>query len=69
MNPSQPTKVSDPRPPYPGHPFGGVIREDRSGGLRAPDSTSATPCADDSDDSASNEAFGFDFHLGVYARF
>lgn len=69
MHPSQPPKVSDPQPPYPGHPFGGVIREDRDGGLLAPAGTNATPCADDSDGSAHDDSFGFDFHLGVYARF
>jgi hypothetical protein len=70
MSQSPTPKNIEPEAPFPGHPFGGLIRDDRFGSLR----DLADPPADDNgDDAAKNaageDAGGFDFHLGVYARF
>jgi hypothetical protein len=53
--------------PFPGHPFGGLIREDLSG---LADSIAPAAMSADADTSpAPDDAGGFDFHLGVYSRF
>jgi len=60
--------AATPPTPFPGHPFGGLVREDRFGNPPTCDAPlpaangMRTPAADD-------DAGGFDFHLGVYARF
>lgn len=63
-------KTIEPNAPFPGHPFGGLIRDDRFGSVRE---LNDPPPNDDSDDAEKNaageDAGGFDFHLGVYARF
>jgi hypothetical protein len=64
--------------PFAGHPFGGLAREDRFGVLAAfenhspqvPDDGAAAQANDDGRAEAADEwTGGFDFHLGVYARF
>ncbi|MEI9901274.1 MAG: hypothetical protein WDN31_15310 [Hyphomicrobium sp.] len=55
--------------PFLGHPFGGLIREDRFGALADLDHP-VPPLASEADtSSALDDAGGFDFHLGVYSRF
>ncbi len=63
---SEPHASSEPSPPYPGHPFGGLIR-DGGPSMRAIDQLDADASRDAPADD--DEAGGFDFHLGVYARF
>jgi len=63
---SEPHANSEPSPPYPGHPFGGLIR-DGGPGMRAGDPLDGAASRDAAGDD--DEAGGFDFHLGVYARF
>ena len=62
---SEPHASSEPSPPYPGHPFGGLVR-DGGPGMRAVNSLDDERRDAPADD---DEAAGFDFHLGVYARF
>ncbi|WP_072371120.1 hypothetical protein [Hyphomicrobium sp. NDB2Meth4] len=64
--PSDPHAGSEPSPPYPGHPFGGLIR-DGGAGMRAVDPRDDNARRDER--AAEEESGGFDFHLGVYARF
>lgn len=52
--------------PFPGHPFGGLCREDRAGRtVEAPQ----PPSDADSGVAGDTDNAGFDFHLGVYSRF
>ena len=63
--------------PFAGHPFGGLARDDRFGILAAfenhspqvPHTAFAARADDDQADTADEWTGGFDFHLGVYARF
>jgi len=63
--------------PFAGHPFGGLARDDRFGILAAfekhspqvPHTAVAAQADDDQADTADEWTGGFDFHLGVYARF
>lgn len=65
-------QVSEEQAPFTGHPFGGLVREDRFGVPvtsddqipREPDNGAASQAQ-----AADDWAGGFDFHLGVYARF
>jgi hypothetical protein len=64
--------VAEEQAPFPGHPFGGLIREDRFGRIATLDNPlSQIPAGDAEGDTL--EAFdatgGFDFHLGVHSRF
>ena len=62
---------------FAGHPFGGLARDDRFGILAAfenhspqvPHTAVAAQADDDQADTADEWTGGFDFHLGVYARF
>ncbi|CAN1724050.1 conserved protein of unknown function [Hyphomicrobium sp. 1Nfss2.1] len=63
---SEPHAGSEPSPPYPGHPFGGLIR-DGGPGMRAVDPRNGDESQDEP--ATDDETGGFDFHLGVYARF
>jgi hypothetical protein len=63
--------------PFAGHPFGGLARDDRFGILAAfenhspqvSDAAAAAQADDGQADAAEEWTGGFDFHLGVYARF
>jgi hypothetical protein len=65
----------DEQAPFPGHPFGGLIREDRFGAIVTLEEPFSPASADNPSDSASKASAwddatgGFDFHLGVYSRF
>lgn len=53
-----------------GHPFGGLVREDRFGTFADADAAAAPDKAAPADASpVIEDAGGFDFHLGVYSRF
>jgi hypothetical protein len=64
MNPSQQSPATERQVPFPGHPFGGLTRED---GLKLIAAFEALLSADD--DADAEEGAGFDFHLGVYSKF
>jgi hypothetical protein len=55
-------------PPFRGHPFGGLVREDRSGDTYALSDISIGR-SDVGASSTADDSGGFDFHLGVYSRF
>ncbi len=60
--------------PFAGHPFGGLAREDRFGVLvgfedHSPQVPNDGVAANGQAESADEWTGGFDFHLGVYARF
>lgn len=59
----QPQPAAEPQAPFPGHPFGGLTREDGVSRI-APVENLRGSEDDDADDGA-----GFDFHLGVYSKF
>ena len=70
MSPSYEPIALDEQAPFPGHPFGGLVRDDRTifdepfpaARPKSPSKASAIAAAFD-------DAGGFDFHLGVYSRF
>ncbi|MFA5899902.1 MAG: hypothetical protein WC829_12415 [Hyphomicrobium sp.] len=58
----------DPPPPFRGHPFGGLTRENR--GALSSSSYELSVQSDRADRArAAEDIGGFDFHLGVYASF
>ncbi|MEO8420852.1 MAG: hypothetical protein ABI457_06630 [Hyphomicrobium sp.] len=63
--------ASEEQAPFPGHPFGGLPREDRFGVIATFDNQSAlgAPAPEIHGDSDAEWTGGFDFHLGVYSRF
>lgn len=70
MTQSPEPQIVDQPAPFPGHPFGGLIREDRYGSLRDLTDPPADDKSEEAEKNAADEdAGGFDFHLGVYARF
>lgn len=66
MSASNEPLASEQQAPFPGHPFGGLIREDRFGPI---DGVVPLGGADADTSPAPDDAGGFDFHLGVYSRF
>jgi hypothetical protein len=70
MSPSYEPSAVEEQAPFPGHPFGGLVRDDRTifdepfpaARPKSPSKASALAAAFD-------DAGGFDFHLGVYSRF
>ena len=70
MSAASNTHASDNPVWFRGHPFGGLVREDRFGHLAGSDAAAASDNAPAEDTSpAIEDAGGFDFHLGVYSRF
>jgi hypothetical protein len=64
--------VAEERAPFPGHPFGGLIREDRFGRIATLDNPLSQMPVEETDGDkldALDATGGFDFHLGVYSRF
>jgi hypothetical protein len=68
MNLSNEPHTSEPQAPFPGHPFGGLIREDRFGNPPGSNEPEPRPSGENNL-AADDDGGGFDFHLGVYARF
>jgi hypothetical protein len=70
MSAASSTYAADNPVRFRGHPFGGLVREDRFGHLAGFDAA-ATPDKAPAEDTspAIEDAGGFDFHLGVYSRF
>lgn len=70
MSPSYEPHAHDEQAPFPGHPFGGLIREDRFGVIvTLEDPFPKSPAAGEDNAEADDASGGFDFHLGVYSRF
>jgi hypothetical protein len=71
MYPSPTPRTFEEQAPFPGHPFGGLVREDRFGVVVTVEEPFPRIPADSGNQSeASDDATGgFDFHLGVYSRF
>jgi hypothetical protein len=67
MSASNEPQAFEPQAPYLGHPFGGLLRDDRFGRIGGVPSIGASSDADAKP--AADDAGGFDFHLGVYSRF
>lgn len=67
MSASTEPQAFDPQAPFLGHPFGGLVREDRIAPRN--DVASSASVDDSAPPQAHEDAGGFDFHLGVYSRF
>jgi hypothetical protein len=70
MSPSYEPSSFDEQAPFPGHPFGGLVRDDSAifdepfPAARPKSQSKASAFT-----AAFDDAGGFDFHLGVYSRF
>ncbi|MCZ7595694.1 MAG: hypothetical protein M5U16_12945 [Hyphomicrobium sp.] len=73
--PSHEPHAVEEQAPFAGHPFGGLIREDRFGVIATFEDPFPHAPADgpanggDKVDASDDATGGFDFHLGVYSRF
>lgn len=67
MSASTEPQAFDQQAPFLGHPFGGLVREDRI--VPRNDGASLAKSGDADPPQAHEDAGGFDFHLGVYSRF